>query len=57
VGCDEVAIRRDIRETLEASRGCVVEIIMKDTHTVQGDRERLGKWVRIAKEEVERFPR
>ncbi|MGI6316819.1 MAG: hypothetical protein ACOX17_09180 [Christensenellales bacterium] len=53
----EEEIRQDIRTTLEASRGCNVEFIMKDVHTVQYDARRIPEWVRIAKEEVEAFAR
>jgi hypothetical protein len=51
---DEDLIRRDIRETLEAARGCPIEFVMKDTHTVQNEPHRLARWVQIAREEVER---
>jgi len=54
VGFEEEAIRRDLRETLEAAKDCVLEIILKDTHTVQGDASRLSRWVEIAREEIAR---
>lgn len=53
-GFDEDAIRKDLRNTLDLTKGCVVEIIMKDTHTVQNEPWRLTEWVRIALEEVSR---
>ena len=31
---DEDAVRADIRATLDVTRGCVVELIMKDNHTL-----------------------
>ena len=46
--------RREIRRTLEIARGCVVEMILKDTHTCDGRPERMSEWVRIASEEAER---
>ena len=52
---DTEAARRSIRTDLERSRGCIVELIMKDVHTVRNRPDRLGDWVRIAKEESERF--
>ena len=55
VSFDEQKIREDIRNTLRIAKGCVVEIIMKDTHTVQNDPTRITKWVKIALEEVEKF--
>jgi hypothetical protein len=39
---------RQIRETLEIAKGCCVEIIMKDTHTYNGDAQRITKWSQIA---------
>ncbi|HPA47960.1 MAG TPA: hypothetical protein PK395_19500, partial [bacterium] len=47
-------IRRIIRETLEITKGCVVEMILKDTHTVQGQPERLTVWTDICREEIVR---
>lgn len=55
VDFDEEAIRRDLAETLRLAGGGVLEIIMKDTHTVQRDPTRLSRWVRIALEEVEKY--
>ena len=49
---DEEAARADIRNTLDTARGCHVELVMKDVHTVSKDRERLGRWVAIAREEI-----
>lgn len=49
------AARRDLVDCLEKTRGCVVELIMKDTHTCRNEPERMWEWVRIAKEEAERF--
>ena len=39
---------KDISETLRIAKGCCVEIIMKDTHTFNGDIERISKWSKIA---------
>ena len=52
VGDDEAAIRADLRRTLDVTRGCPVEIVMKDVHTVKRQPERLGRWVAIAREEI-----
>ncbi len=51
---DESAIRADIRHTLDTARGCEIEFAMKDVHTLNGDPKRLGRWVRICREEIER---
>jgi hypothetical protein len=49
---DENAIRKDIRDTLEIAKGCRVEIIMKDVHTLNNEPERLSRWVEIARQEI-----
>ena len=55
VGWDPDSLRRSVREFLEQTRGCVVEMVMKDTHTCNHKPHRMSDWVRIAKEEAERF--
>ena len=44
------AIQSEIRNFCEKTKGCVTEIIMKDTHTVKNEPKRMWEWVRIAKE-------
>ena len=51
---DPEAIRAYIRKTLEVARGCVLEIIHKDTFTIRHEPARLETWTRIAREEIER---
>jgi len=46
------AARQDLRSLLESTRGCVVEIIMKDISTVRYEPQRLWEWARIAREEA-----
>jgi len=41
---DSEAAREDLREVLEKTRGCVVEIIMKDISTVRYQPQRLWEW-------------
>jgi len=53
---DEEAIREDLRKTLRAAKGCNLEIVMKDVHTVSDQPWRLGRWVEIAREEIDRRP-
>ncbi len=48
---DENKVRSYIRETLEMTRGCVVEIVLKDTHTCNNQPERFDRWAQIAQEE------
>ncbi len=47
---DADAIRADLRRTLAAARGCRLEIIMKDVHTLNGEPARLPRWVELARE-------
>jgi len=48
-------VRREMREFCERTRGNVVEIIMKDTHTVRHEPRRMWEWVRITREVAEEF--
>lgn len=49
---DEDVLRDDLRETLETARGCRLEIIMKDVHTLSNEPDRLARWVQLAREEI-----
>ncbi len=51
---DEPAIRAGLRKALEVTKGCVVELIMKDNHTIGKRPENVVKWCRIAQEEARR---
>jgi hypothetical protein len=53
---DEPAIRKKLRQSLEITRGCRVEIIMKDNHTLGSNPQNVVRWVQIAKQEAERSP-
>ena len=44
--------RRNLRDVLDRTRGCVVEIIMKDISTVRYEPQRLWEWAAIAAEEA-----
>jgi hypothetical protein len=50
---DPEAVRRGLRAFCEKTRGCIVEIIMKDTHTCRHQPQRMWDWVRIAREVAE----
>jgi len=52
---NENHIRKYIHDALESTRGCVVEIILKDTHTLENHPERMHRWLKIAREEIARF--
>jgi len=51
---NEEMIRSYIRHTLEMAQrhGCVLEMILKDTHTCEHHPERFDRWTQIAREEV-----
>jgi hypothetical protein len=42
--------RRQLRDVFEKTRGCIVEVLMKDLHTVNKQPKRMGEWVRMALE-------
>ena len=52
---DEGRIRAELRHDLEITRGCRVEVIMKDMSTLRNDPQRAIRWTRIAREEAERI--
>ena len=52
---DRDAIREQLRHALEITRGCVVEIIMKDNHTIGHRPANVTEWCAIAREEAERI--
>jgi hypothetical protein len=52
---DEEEIRSDIRSDLTRTRGCCVELIMKDNNTIGGNPENVKTWCRIAREESDRL--
>ena len=54
-GFDADHVRGYIRHALEITRGCVVEMILKDTHTCEHHPERFTQWGEIAKELAEAF--
>ena len=51
---DEDAVRADARDVLDKAKGCPLEIIMKDNHTIGGDPDRVINWVRIVREEIDK---
>ena len=52
---DEDEIKADLRRTMRAARGCHVELVMKDVHTVANHPERMGRWVELAREAAAGF--
>ena len=52
---NENRVRMKIQEGLKSAKNCIVELVMKDNHTICKDPSRVIKWVKIAKEEAENF--
>ena len=52
---DPVALREYVRHTVEVTQanGCVLEMILKDTHTCQHHPERFDAWTRVAREVIQ----
>jgi len=51
---DEDRIRTYIRNTLDATAGCRLEIILKDAITLDNEPWRVAEWLRIVREEIAR---
>jgi hypothetical protein len=51
---DQEAVRRTLRRTFQVTRGCRMEVLMQDNHTIGGNPQNVIDWVRIAREEAER---
>jgi hypothetical protein len=51
---DPEAVRADVRDALSKARGCHLEIIMKDNHTLRHDPGRAVAWCQIVRQEIER---
>ena len=49
---DPERIRRYLRHTIDVTRGCVLEMILKDTHTCEHHPERFTRWTDIARQLV-----
>jgi len=52
---DEDLVRQTLRNDLDATRGCRVELIMKDNHTLGGNPHNAVRWCEIAREEIGRL--
>lgn len=50
---DEIEVRREVRQILKDTKGCVVELLMKDNHTLGNNPKNITRWVEIAREEIE----
>ncbi|HHW49228.1 MAG TPA: hypothetical protein GXX14_11535 [Clostridiaceae bacterium] len=54
-GFDADFLRKTLIDGLEKSRGCNVEINLKDVHTIRKDINAVKEWTRVAMEVVENF--
>ena len=52
---DEDLVRETLRIDLDATRGCRVELIMKDNHTLGGNPHNAARWCEIAREDIGRL--
>ncbi len=52
---DEDSVRADIRQDLHDGRDAVLEMIMKDNHTLGGNPRNAERWVAIVREEIDRL--
>jgi len=49
------AARAELRDVLDRTRGCPVEVIMKDVSTVRGEPRRIWEWAQLAREVTEEY--
>jgi hypothetical protein len=49
---DEDAVRAELKRAVNAVDSCVVEIIMKDNHTLGNNPRNAARWVEMAREEI-----
>jgi len=49
---DASSIRNKIRVNLRKTKNSILEIIMKDNHTLGKNPENITRWVRIVREEI-----
>ena len=51
---DKESVRKKISNALKITKGCILEIIMKDNHTLGNNPDNLVNWVKIVREEIEK---
>jgi len=52
---DTTRVRSYIKHTLDVTHDCVIEMILKDTHTCEHHPERFTQWTDVAQDLVERY--
>jgi len=50
---DDERLRSYLRHAVRATHGCVMEMILKDTHTCEHHPERFDRWTQIARQVIE----
>lgn len=48
-------VRAELEEGVKKANGGVLELILRDTHTVRKDPNRFGEWVKIARRAIDEF--
>lgn len=51
---DEKSARNEIKQVLQDAKGCILEFIMKDNHTLGKNPKNITRWVEIVREEIEK---
>jgi hypothetical protein len=51
---DEQEAAKYVGETLEAAKGCVLEIVMKDNHTIGNNPDNVKNWVKVCRREIDK---
>ena len=49
------AARKSLREVLEKTKGCIVEVALKDVSTIRNEPQRIFQWAQMAAEETARY--
>lgn len=52
---DEEAVRASVRRTMTAARGCKIEFTQRDVYTVNGDKNKVRRYVEILRDEAAKF--
>ena len=52
---DEESERKKIRNILDITKGCVLDILMHDNHTLGGNPDNIVNWVKIVRQEIEKM--
>jgi len=47
--------KKQLRDVFDRTRGCIVEVLMKDLHTCRNEPRRMWEWVNMAMELSEEF--